>query len=311
MSPDLSLRELRYFVTVYQERSFSAAARTLFMTQPPLSQAIASLERSLGVTLFERSTRALTPTPAADALWPEAVDLLRRAAEAPARLHSARATDSGRPTVRIGAISSTFTTFLAHFLPALDAVHPSVTDMASSDAMAALAAGRLDLALTRESAGHGPEELRVVDERFFVAVPHGHRLAGRAGCTAGELRDEPVIAFDRSMAPLAFDAIAACFRLADVPLRPAAHIRSEQAAIGLVRAGLGISVVPEMLTRSTWDGIDFLELRDSPVTAPLWASVAPGDPYGLLPMVRRASATTLTALGIPAPDAVEPPAPRE
>ena len=307
MTSDLNLRELRYFVAVHQERSFSAAARALFMTQPPLSQAIASLERTLGVKLFERSTRELRPTAAAEALLSEAIDLLQRAAEVPSRLHSAHAVDGGRPTVRIGALSSAFTAYLPRLLPALGEIHPSVTDMASSEALAALDESRLDLALTRESTGRSADEVLLVQERLFVAVPRGHRFSGREDCTTVELRQEPLIVFERSMAPLAFDSIATCYRMAGIPMRPVSHIHSEQAALGLVRAGLGISIVPEMLTRAGWEDITFLALRDSPVTMPLWAAVAAGDPHRLLETVRDASASALADLGIPVSGAVDPP----
>jgi DNA-binding transcriptional LysR family regulator len=311
MSNEPTLRELRYFVTVYQERSFSGAARALYMTQPPLSQAIASLERTLGVTLFERSTRELRPTAAAEALLPDAIQLLQRAAELPARVRSARAAAGGLPTIRIGAVSSLFTAYLPGLLPELTEIHPSVSDLASSQALADLHEGRLDVTLTREALGDPEHEQLLLEERFFIAVPSGHRFAGQGPRAVEELRDEPLILYDRSMAPFAFDAIAACFRDAGVPLRPTAHIRSEQAALGLVRAGLGISLVPELLTAATWDGVEFLPLRDTSRTTPLWCAVASGDPFALLPRFRRASDRALNALDIPVATTTDSPHPKE
>ena len=61
---DIEVRELRYFIAVAEELSFTRAAARLCMAQPPLSAAIGKLERKLGVTLLERTTRRVTLTQA-------------------------------------------------------------------------------------------------------------------------------------------------------------------------------------------------------------------------------------------------------
>ena len=68
----IELRVWRQFVTLADELHFGRAAARLHMTQPPLTQAIAQLERSLGVRLFERSKRSVQMTPAGAALLPQA-----------------------------------------------------------------------------------------------------------------------------------------------------------------------------------------------------------------------------------------------
>lgn len=297
-----SLRELRYFLAVYEHRSFSAAARSLYMSQPPLSQAVASLEKALGVSLFERTGRQVIPTPAGVALQPEALLLLRRAEELPARLGRARAVASDLPTLRLGAVSSLFTAYLAALLPHLQEVADvSVLELSSADALTELREGRLDAALTRESAGRGLREEVLLQERLFAAVPGGHDVADRGSIRLAELREEPVILFERTMAPFAFDTIATAFRQAGVPLRPIGHVRTEQAALGLVRAGQGITIVPELFTRTTWDGIAFLALEDVAATAALRGAVAPSDPAGMLPALHRANAKALSSLDLSMP----------
>ena len=78
-TPWIELRLWRQFVTVAEELHFGRAALRLHMTQPPLTQAIAQLERSLGLPLFARTKRSVQLTPQGLALLPQAQELLQRA----------------------------------------------------------------------------------------------------------------------------------------------------------------------------------------------------------------------------------------
>ena len=78
----MELGELKVFVTVATEHSFSRAAVKLCRTQPAVSQAVRRLEEDLGELLFDRSTKSAKLTQAGDALLPQAIQLLRMADEA-------------------------------------------------------------------------------------------------------------------------------------------------------------------------------------------------------------------------------------
>lgn len=78
MSPDVDLQQLRYFVAVVDERSFTAAARRLSVSQQVVSRQVAELERRLGVRLVERTTRRVWPTAVGEVLHREAGEILER-----------------------------------------------------------------------------------------------------------------------------------------------------------------------------------------------------------------------------------------
>ena len=85
------MRLWRQFAALAEELHFGRAAQRLHMTQPPLTQAIARLERTLGLKLFDRTKRSVQLTPAGAALVPQVLDLLDRAQALPAHARAAAA----------------------------------------------------------------------------------------------------------------------------------------------------------------------------------------------------------------------------
>src|SRR3954464_13659773 len=94
--PLVELRLWRQLVSVAEELHFGRAARRLHMTQPPLTQAIAQLERLLGVRLFERTKRSVELTTAGTALLAPARELLARAQALPVQARAAAGGEIGR-----------------------------------------------------------------------------------------------------------------------------------------------------------------------------------------------------------------------
>ena len=145
----MELGELKVFVTVATEHSFSRAAIKLCRTQPAVSQAVRRLEEDLGELLFDRSTKSVKLTQAGDALLPEAIRLLRMADEAVATVRQLSQRD--RAVLRIGGDEPD-----AHILlPALSTFllqqpHVSVEfrRVADLDVLAEVGAGTIDIGIT-------------------------------------------------------------------------------------------------------------------------------------------------------------------
>ncbi|MHA6795502.1 LysR family transcriptional regulator [Pseudonocardia bannensis] len=174
----MELRQLRYFVTVAQERHFGRAAHALHLATPSLSQQIRALERELQVVLLERGPRGVELTPAGEVLLEHARVLLGRAEHAREAVHSA-VPGTCRVALRLapgvpGAIGST--------LRGLGVLAPEVeVDAAVShdrDAVAAVQQDRADAAVVwggEDSHGLAVRTLCRIPVR--IVVPPGHRLA--------------------------------------------------------------------------------------------------------------------------------------
>lgn len=280
---EISLKQLRCFIAVYTERSFTRAAKRLGLAQSPVSQAVAALEAQLGVALFERSHRDVIPTAAAEALYPEAVEIRRRA-EGLHHLATTAADGVGERMLRIGAVSSVFTSMLPELLrsAALSPFTVDVVDGGNADLVRAVDEGDLDVALVRDLSDDSDRHTIAFRERLCVAIATGGELAEHEVVSAESLRDTPLVLFDRERASIAFDLTAGAMLRAGAPLRIASRVSSEQAILGLVSAGLGVALVPESLAINPWHGVVFRELQAAEYSYPLAVRVTAGDPLSLL-----------------------------
>ncbi|CAM3153757.1 MULTISPECIES: LysR family transcriptional regulator [Methylobacterium] len=255
--------QLRCFAAVAEELHFGRAAARLNMTQPPLSRQIQVLERVLDVQLLERTSRSVRLTAAGRSFLPEAQRILRLAETA---THVTRQVAAGRAGVlKLGFTAASAYDVLPRLVTALRRALPDVTlalrEMVSRDQVEELLAGRLDAALVRPPIVH-PDliAVRALAEPLVVALPAGNPLAARAHLAPGDLGGEPFIAYAPNEARYFHDLILGLLAEAAVEPRIVQWMTQIHSILALVRADLGIALVPAAAERLRFEGVAFRPL---------------------------------------------------
>jgi DNA-binding transcriptional LysR family regulator len=242
------LNQLRCFVTVAEELHFGRAAARLNMTQPPLSRQIRMLEHILDVTLFERTSRSVRLTSVGLGFLPDAQRLLRFAEEAAA--HAKRIALGQAGSLRIGFTAAAAHSFLPGLINAYRAQAPDIElllrEMVSGKQIEALQTGQIDVGLVRPPVAD-PEldSFRVMTESLLAALPKGHRLARRDEVKIKDLDGEAFVMYAPLEARYFYDLLVAQFAKAKILPRYVQYLDQIHAMLSLVRAGLGIALVPE------------------------------------------------------------------
>lgn len=245
----MELRHLRYFVAVAQERNFSRAAERLNIAQPPLSRQIKELELEIGADLFDRKIRPLRLTDAGRLLYQHAIQAL--AGFDQVRRTMARYFEAGARHYMIGFVGS----ILCGKLPQVireyrtrmgEGIVVSLIEMGSLEQAVALREGRIDVGFGRLRVNdEGLRRIVLAKEELVAALPVDHALSGpHAVLTLEKLAQEPVILYPRPFRPSYADHVLSLFEDHGLSLHRRQEVRELQAALGMVAAGVGISLVP-------------------------------------------------------------------
>ena len=260
------LRHFWYFVAVAEERHFGRAAKRLGVSQPPLSQQIQMLERTLGVKLFERSREGARLTREGSDILGPVRSFLDHAHRLETTVMDIR---QGRGAgIAFGAINSAMFDVMPHVLGVARRQHPnlsiSLVEMDSAQALAAVRNGEIDLAFARFDDHIGPLETRpIVTDHLVVALPINHRLSKQAQVGLRDLRDESLVLFPRRISPHYFDIIIAACRGAGFSPRVLHEIGSVVSQIAYASCGIAVGLVPSRSMRFGGSAVVFRPLAET------------------------------------------------
>lgn len=243
----MELHQLRYFVAIAEEGSFTRAAERCDVSQPALSQQIGKLEQELGRPLFDRAGRKITLTEVGLTLLEEARGVLEALDRAQERMRQMRTEDAGQ--VVLGVIPTVAPYLCPSLLAKFARAHPRVEVILHEDyterVLASCLAGDLDLvicALPVEDGRLHAEPL--FDEPLLLAVPEAHALATIDRPTLDRLAGEPFVVLNE-LHCLGEQTVAFCQQ---PDFHPPIRCRTAQltTVLRLVALGHGISLIPAM-----------------------------------------------------------------
>ncbi|WP_256103359.1 LysR family transcriptional regulator [Streptomyces sp. ODS05-4] len=281
---DVDTRLLRYFTAVADAGTLTRAAEELFVSQPALTKQIRQLETQLGVRLFTRSRAGMALTEAGRALAGRAPGVL--AAWDGALRETRGAAARAARVLRVGFLASAANEATPRIVAAFGARRPGwrveMRQAAWSEPAAGLADGGVDAALLRLPFP-GQEDLRTAvlfTEDRWVALPAGHRLAGREVIDFPELWDEPFVAAPAATGPWRDHWLAADER-GGRPVRVGAVTDLPDDWLSAIANGYGIALAPASAARFyARPGVVYRPVRGvSPSRlAVAWPPAADADP---------------------------------
>jgi DNA-binding transcriptional LysR family regulator len=298
----LDIRQLHYFVAVAEEEHVGRAAERLHISQSPLSRQIAQLEENLGLTLFERSQQRIRLTTDGRTFLAETQAFLTHAKRLESLARRLGRGDEGG--LCIGYLenamhSGVLPDALRDLRAARPDVHIALYNYHSGEQLTGLRQRSLDIALVCEPPPSDDSDLdaaQVLDDPMLLAIPEDHPLAGAEHITPDDLAAQKWIGVTHTEGVLRHDNfIAACAKAGFTP-DIALEATEPLAALGLVAAGLGLTMIQQSLRHQAPAGVVLRELAWFSYRTALWAA---WHRVNLRPLVEHFRTTLLRSSGAP------------
>lgn len=280
---ELNLTGLRVLREVAARGSFTAAAGSLGYTQSAVSRQIAGLESAAGTALFERTARGVRLTDAGEALHRHATTVLDEVDDAQRELEGMSELAGGR--LRVGAFPTAGAALVPSALAALGrrqpAVRVSLREGGTPSQIKRLGSGSVDVAVIGFLPGaRGTRDRRLalehlIDDPLLLAVGRDHPLARRRSVDLDDLADERWVA----ASPQANDTMLGAWQWAEWRPRVELIAREWTAKLGLVAAGLGVTLVPGLAADAVRPDIALVRIRGGrPASREVLIATRVGDP---------------------------------
>jgi DNA-binding transcriptional LysR family regulator len=305
----LNTARLKVLREVAYRGSISATAEALSYTQSAISQQIATLEAETGMTLLERHPRGVSLTAAGQMLVGHAEGILAGLEAAEAALSEIAGLRGGR--LRVASFPTAGATLMPQAIATFRSSYPGVeltlTEGEPEQIAPRLRAGEMDLALLFEFAGETPLQedvtrVELLEDPMYLALPGEHPLAGKGKLRLEDLREEAWVQTSRS-SPCARHVVRCC-HAADFEPNVSFESDDYQTVQGLVAAGVGVALIPELALSVVREDITIRTLSPAPpvrqviAALPAGARLLPAAPVMLA--VLEEAARHYKALGAPA-----------
>jgi DNA-binding transcriptional LysR family regulator len=263
----MNFNQLRYFCALADTRHFGRAAERLHMSQPPLSRQIATLERDLGVTLFERTPKGVELTAAGQQLLGDASEILRLAEQAKRNAAAVERGEAGRLTLgfTMCAAYSVVPDLTRRYTRAFPDVDLRVREMMPNALESDLKTGAIDFAISFPGVESVPFEIRpLLREPLDLVLPETHALARVRKVKVEDLAQERFLITPRDQVPSLYDSIVHRCEAAGFTPIIGLEVYLQQTIVNFVAEGLGIAFVPASMRRAQVEGARFKTIANAP-----------------------------------------------
>lgn len=266
----MDIRQLKYVIAVAEELSFTRAATRLNMAQPPLTKQIKKIEGELGFPLFYRTKRLVQLTEAGAVLVAKGRRLIADLEHLQDASRRVSRGDAGR--IVVGFVGSVafhfFPRILREYRASVPGVEIELHEMRNRPLIEALRDERVDVAFMRPFFQDQNICMQpVLEERLVVALPAGHPLTQKKVISLKELKDEPFVTPNQRPAPSIYTYLMSICERAGFQPRVVQAATDIQTVVGLVAAGLGVSIVTDSIKRLGVEGVSYCEFNDVSDTA--------------------------------------------
>lgn len=292
----MDVRQMRCVVAVAEELHFGRAAVRLQMSQAPLSAQIKRIEREVGFSLFERTTRSVRLTPVGAELYRRVVGIIDQVDQATADLEQVATGRAGK--LRVGFPSSASYSILPkavrHMREHFPDLEVDLTPLTSAEQVERIHEGTIDIGIVRGEAGTADLQATLLfREQIVACLPDDHPLAGRPTVTAAALADEPMIFFPGREMPGFVAEIRPIFEGTTFP-QVRTRVVHQETALGFVAAGVGFTLLPESVSSFMPAAVSVARIESRPLTS--MYVVEPTNPTPAARLFKKALVTISAAM---------------
>lgn len=257
MFPNVTLVQIRCFRGVAERGSFTAAAEQLCLSQSAVSQAVAGLEKTLGVALLVRGCDGVTLTSAGAGALQEARVILASVERFAAGVRSSPALSGN---LHIGVVQSAAIRLLPGWMRQLQAIHPEVKivlyEGTDPEVTGWVEAGAVEIGFTSRTQA-ALTATPVFEDDYVVVVPERHEFAGRTSVSLKELDGKRMLMSGGGCETLVEELLAAASSNPEI----VCMVRDNATLVSMVGEGLGLTIMPELAVPIDHSGVVIIRLR--------------------------------------------------